>query len=127
MDHSIFQFVITIDDDLRIRESVESLLESAGLASLVFSSAEEFLRSGSLSEARCLITDVRMVGIDGVELLRRVRLVRPQLPVIFITGHQDDEVRRKALEGGAFAFLLKPFEPADLLAIVSQAVTGCDR
>jgi len=127
VDHSIFQFVITIDDDLRIRESVESLLESAGLASLVFSSAEEFLRSGSLSEARCLITDVRMVGIDGVELLRRVRLVRPQLPVIFITGHQDDEVRRKALEGGAFAFLLKPFEPADLLAIVSQAVTGCDR
>lgn len=116
--------VVGVDDDICIRESIASLVESAGFASLVFPSAEEFLRSGKLGEASCLITDARMPGIGGLELQRRVRLDRPQLPVIFITGHQDDEVRRKALGGGAFAFMLKPFEPGDLLAAVSRAVSN---
>jgi FixJ family two-component response regulator len=66
-----------------------------------------------------------MPGIDGIELQRRVRLNHPQLPIIFITGHQDTKARHKALEGGAFAFMLKPFEPANLLAAVNRAVSGC--
>lgn len=117
--------VVGVDDDIRIRESIASLVESAGFASLVFPSAEEFLRSEIIGEVSCLIIDVRMAGIDGIELQHRVRLDRPQLPVILITGHRDDEVRRKALEGGAFAFMLKPFEPGDLLAAVSRAVSSC--
>jgi len=119
------QIVVGVDDDVRIRESIESLFESAGFTSLVFPSAEEFLRSGKLLETSCLITDVRMPGMDGLELLRRVRFDRPRLPVIFISGHHDDEVQRKALEGGAFAFMYKPFDPGDLLTAVNQAMSDC--
>lgn len=117
--------IVGVDDDIRIRESIESLIESAGFTSLVFPSAEEFLRSGKLFEASCLITDVRMSGMDGLELQRRVRFERPRLPVIFISAHQDDEVRHKALEGGAFAFMYKPFDPGDLLQAVNRAMSDC--
>src|SRR5262245_61303879 len=116
--------VVGVDDDIRIREAIESLVESAGFASFVFASAEEFLQSGKALAACCLITDVRMPGIDGLELQRRIRADRPQFPVIFISGHHDDEVRRKALEGGAFAFMYKPFDPRDLLAAVNQAISN---
>jgi FixJ family two-component response regulator len=125
MTDQTMQIVVGVDDDIRIREAIESLVESAGFTPLVFPSAEEFLRSGKLLETSCLITDVRMAGIDGLELQRRVRFDRPQLPVIFISGHHDDAVRRKALEGGAFAFMYKPFEPGDLLGAVNQAMSDC--
>ena len=115
--------VVGVDDDIRMRESIESLVESAGFASLLFPSAEEFLKSGKLAEVSCLITDVRMSGMDGIELQRRVRFDRPQLPVIFISGHHDDAIRRKAVEDGAFAFMYKPFDPGDLLGAINQAVS----
>jgi FixJ family two-component response regulator len=124
MANPTMHIVVGVDDDIRIRESIESLVESAGLTSLVFPSAEEFLRSGKLAEVSCLITDVRMSGMDGIELQRCVRFDRPQLPVIFISGHHDDEIRRQALEGGAIAFMYKPFDPGDLLDAVNRAV--CD-
>ena len=123
MLNSTPHLVVGVDDDIRIRESLESLIESAGFTSLIFPSAEEFLRSETLAEARCLITDVRMAAMDGIELQRRVRLDRPQLPVIFISGHHDDEARRRALEGGAIAFMYKPFDPGDLLAAINQAIS----
>jgi FixJ family two-component response regulator len=116
------QIVVGVDDDIRIRQSIESLVESAGFASLLFPSAEEFLKSGKLAEVSCLITDVRMSGMDGIELQQRVRFDRPQLPVIFISGHHDDAIRRKAVEDGAFAFMYKPFDPGDLLVAVTRAV-----
>jgi FixJ family two-component response regulator len=116
--------IVGVDDDVRILESIESLVESAGFASLIFSSAEQFLQSGKLAEAGCLITDVRMPGMDGIELQHRVRFNRPELPVIVIAGHRDEEMRRKALEGGAFAFLYKPFDPGDLLAAVNRAMSS---
>jgi len=119
--------IVGVDDDIRIRESLESLIESAGFTSLVFPSAEELLRSGKLSQASCLIADVRMATIDGIELQRQVRLDRPQLPVIFISGHHNDEIRRKALAGGAIAFMYKPFDPRDLLAAINQAMSDCSR
>src|SRR6202167_6052323 len=118
------QIVVGVDDDFRVRESIESLVESAGYAPLVFSSGEEFLRSGFLAGATCLITDVRMPGMDGIELQRRIRLERPELPVIFISAHYDDETRRRALGGGAIDFLNKPFDAAHLLEAIQAALTN---
>src|ERR1700724_3202307 len=111
--------VVGVDDDFRVRESIESLVDSAGFAPLLFSSAEEFLQSGSLAAATCLITDVRMPGMDGIELQRRVRLERPKLPVIFIAAHYDEEVRQRAFDGGAAAFLCKPFDATALLGAIA--------
>jgi FixJ family two-component response regulator len=116
------QIVVGVDDDFRVRESIESLVESAGYMPRVFSSAEEFLGSGALGEATCVITDVRMPGIDGVELQRRIRLQRPNMPVIFISAHFEDEIRRRALEGGAADFMYKPFDAADLLRAIDRAL-----
>ena len=98
-------------------------MASAGHTPLVFASAEEFLQSGAPELAICLITDVRMPGIDGLELQRRVRLQYPTLPVIFITAHYDDEIRRRALSQGAAGFLHKPFDAADLLGAIELALS----
>jgi len=115
--------VAAVDDDVRIRESIASLLESAGYAPVVFSSAEEFLGSAMLAAATCVITDVRMPGMDGIELQRRIRRERPALPVILISAHHNGELRRKAIDEGAVDFLYKPFDAADLLKIVQSALT----
>jgi FixJ family two-component response regulator len=115
--------VVAVDDDFRVRESIESLVASAGHTPLVFASAEEFLQSGAPELAICLITDVRMPGIDGLELQRRVRLQHPRLPVIFISAHYDDEVRKRALIQGAAGFLYKPFDAADLLGAIELALS----
>ena len=124
MPEAGIHIVVGVDDDFRVRESIESLVESAGYAALVFSSAEEFLQSGALAGTVCLITDVRMPGMDGIELQRRVRLQRPKLPVIFISAHQDEETRLRALDGGAVAFLYKPFDAAELLGAMQAAVNN---
>ena len=116
--------VVGVDDDFRVRESIERLVESAGYAASVFSSAEEFLQSGTLARAICLVTDVRMPGMDGIELQRRIRLERPQLPVIFISAHYDDEARQRALDAGAVAFLYKPFDAAELLGTIETALNA---
>jgi FixJ family two-component response regulator len=115
--------VVAVDDDFRVRESLQSLIESAGYEPVVFSSAEEFLQSGTLTAATCVITDVRMPGIDGIELQRRIKLERPDLPVIFISAHNHAEIRQKALDDGAFDFLFKPFNAADLLEAIQAALT----
>jgi FixJ family two-component response regulator len=116
------QVVVGVDDDFRVREAITSLVESAGYASRVFSSAEEFLQSGTLAGTSCLITDVRMSGIDGIELQRRARLVRPELPIIFISAHRDDEIRQQALHGGAVDFMFKPFDAAGLLVVIDRVL-----
>ena len=115
--------VAAVDDDFRVRESIESLVESAGHTPLVFASAEEFLQSGAPESAICLITDVRMPGIDGLELQRRVRLQYPRLPVIFMTAHYDNEIRQRALSQGAAGFLYKPFDAVDLLGAIEFALS----
>jgi FixJ family two-component response regulator len=125
-DHLMTNFarflVIAVDDDVRIRESIESLVASAGYRSASFSSAEEFLQSGMLSEASCVITDVRMPGMDGMELQRRIRVERPELPVIFVSGYNGAEIRRAALGEGAIEFLYKPFDAAHLLEVIRTSV-----
>jgi FixJ family two-component response regulator len=115
--------VAAVDDDFRVRESIESLLASAGFTPWIFASAEEFLQSGTLASAACLITDVRMPGIDGLELQRRVRFERPELPVIFVSAHYDAEIRSRAMGQGAAAFLYKPFDAADLLEAIEQVLS----
>jgi FixJ family two-component response regulator len=122
MPEAATPIVVGVDDDFRVRESIESLVESGGYAALVFSSAEEFLQSGALAGTICLITDARMPGMDGIELQRRVRLKGPELPVIFISAHYDEETRQRALDGGAVAFLYKPFDAAELLGTIKAAL-----
>src|SRR5580704_10539679 len=123
MVNDVIPIVAAVDDDFRVRESIKSLLESAGYAPLVFSCAEEFLRSGTLAAATCVITDVRMPGMDGIELQRRIRLERPKLPVILISAHYNPEIRQTAIDGGAVDFLYKPFDATDLLKIIQSALT----
>jgi FixJ family two-component response regulator len=115
--------VAVVDDDPRVRESLESLIASAGLTACVFARAEDFLRGGDLAAAGCLITDVRMPGMDGVALQRLVRSLRPELPVIFITAHHDDEVERRALAEGAACFFRKPFDAGELLRATRTALS----
>jgi FixJ family two-component response regulator len=122
--------VAVVDDDPRILESLESLLEAAGLNARVFSLAEDFLNGDHLSLTSCLVTDVRMAGISGLDLQRRVRRERPQLPVIFVTAHHDEEVKRRALEEGAAFLFYKPFDADELLQAIKLALikpTGGNR
>ena len=114
--------VAAVDDDFRVRESLESLIESAGYKPVVFSSAEEFLQSETLTAATCVITDVRMPGMDGVELQRRIKLERPTLPVILISAHHDAAVRQTAIDEGAVDVLYKPFDGGNLLAIIQSVL-----
>jgi len=114
--------VATVDDDRRVRESLQSVLESAGYEAVSFDSAETFLLSGALSTVSCVIVDVRLPGMDGTELQRRVREERCQVPFILITAHDDDDVRQQALRDGALAFLVKPFDGGDLLEHVARAM-----
>jgi FixJ family two-component response regulator len=123
MANEVIPIVAAVDDDFRVRESVKSLLESSGYAAIVFASAEEFLQSGTLAAAACVIADVRMPGMDGVELQRRIRLERPKLPVILISAHHNPEVRQRAIDEGAVDVLYKPFDAADLLKMIQSAVT----
>jgi FixJ family two-component response regulator len=115
--------VATVDDDPRIRESLESLIESADLKVRVFSVAEDFLRGDLVAETSCLVTDVRMPEMDGLELQRRVRLERPELPVIFITAHHENRIKQRAYAQGAALFMRKPFEADELLRAIKLAVS----
>ncbi|HUB81659.1 MAG TPA: response regulator [Bryobacteraceae bacterium] len=123
MANELIPIVAAVDDDFRIRESMASLLESAGYAPMVFSSAEEFLGSGTLTAAGCVISDVRMPGMDGIELQRRIKLERPALPVILMSAHHNAAIRQTAFDEGAAAFLYKPFDATDFLNIVQSALT----
>ena len=88
----------------------------------MFASAEAFLDSGAVTRARCVILDVRLPGIDGLELQRRIRKMRPILPIIFVTAHDEDDTREQALGGGAIAFMVKPFDAAELVERIEAAV-----
>ena len=107
--------VVAVDDDRRVRESIQSVLESAGYETEVYGSAETLFDSGCVTRAACVVADVKLPGIDGIELQRRIRLQLPDMPVIFITAHDDDDIRQQALRGGAVAFMVKPFDAGELL------------
>jgi len=112
--------VVVVDDDWRVRQSLRNVVESAGLRCLTFASGREFLDSGQLETAGCVILDVRMPGIGGLELQHQIRRQRPLLPVLFISAHDDDATRRRALAGGAVDFLCKPFDADHLLRALDR-------
>jgi FixJ family two-component response regulator len=108
--------VSIVDDDESVREAIKSLLRSVGFGADVFASAEEFLRSDRLKDTTCLILDVRMPGMNGLELQERLASLEYKIPIIFITAHvSDQEARHRALQAGAVDFLRKPFSEETLL------------
>jgi FixJ family two-component response regulator len=112
-----------VDDDESVREAIKSLLRSVGLGADVFASAEEFLKSDRLKNTACLILDVRMPGMTGLELQELLAAAHYKIPIIFITAHVSDrEARNRALQAGAVDFLSKPFSEEILLKDV-YAVT----
>jgi FixJ family two-component response regulator len=111
-----------VDDDESVREALKSFLKSAGFEAEAFASAEELLSSGHLSGAACLILDVRMPGMSGVELQDRLTASQERVPIIFISAHADDEARERALASGAVDFLQKPFSDEALLNAIEAAV-----
>jgi FixJ family two-component response regulator len=111
-----------IDDDEAIRRSLDDLIRSAGLRALGFSSAEAFLQSNQLSEIDCLILDLCLPGMSGLELQRQLAEDNFDLPIIFMTAHESGDRRRQAIEAGAVTFLNKPFEEADLLNAIDIAL-----
>ena len=114
--------ISVIDDDDALRSSLENLIRSVGWRVQCFSSAEAFLTSNQMHETGCLILDVRMRGMSGLELQRHLVVANSQTPIIFITAHEDDDRRRQALEAGAVAFLHKPFYQEELLNAIDAAL-----
>jgi FixJ family two-component response regulator len=99
-----------VDDDDTVRAATESLVRSLGFETRTFASAESFLQSSSLQATRCLILDVQMPNMSGIELQERLSDLGFEIPIIFVTAYPDEAVRQRAMEAGADAFLLKPFE-----------------
>jgi FixJ family two-component response regulator len=116
------RLVAIVDDDQSVQRSLQDLIESDGLPALCFSSAEQFLDSQARSKVACLITDIRMPGMSGLELQAKLKAERCLIPVIFITAHGDAEMRIHAMRQGAVEFLSKPFDDAVLLEIVQAAL-----
>jgi FixJ family two-component response regulator len=111
-----------MDDDESVQSALQDLIESDGPSALCFGSAEQFLDSGARHEAACLIADIRMPGISGLELQAKLKAERCRIPIIFITAHGDAEMRIHAMREGAVEFLSKPFDDAVLLEIVHAAL-----
>jgi FixJ family two-component response regulator len=111
-----------VDDDDSVRESLRRLMRSVGFAVNVFASAEEFLDSDRLHDTDCLILDVRLPGMNGLELQRQLAISHSEIPIIFITSYEDDEVRARALNAGAVDYFLKPFDDEDLLDAIEEAL-----
>jgi FixJ family two-component response regulator len=114
--------VSIVDDDDLMRSALQGLLKAVGLAALAFASAEEFLESGQQHETACLIADIRMSGMSGLELQARLNAERLRIPTIFITAHGDERLRMQALRAGAVEFLAKPFDDEVLLESVRAAL-----
>jgi FixJ family two-component response regulator len=111
-----------VDDDESIREAIQSLLRSVGFRAKTFASAEQFLQSDQIETTACLILDVRMPGMSGLELQRRLMATQWRIPIVFVTAHGDGETRSRALQAGAVEFLLKPFSEEALLNAIQAAL-----
>ena len=116
------RLVAIVDDDESVQLALRDLIESDGLPALCFSSAEQFLGSEARGKAACLIADIRMPGMSGLELQAKLKAERCRIPVIFITAHGDAGIRIRAMRQGAVEFLSKPFDGAALLEIVHTAL-----
>jgi len=116
------KFVALVDDDDLVRTAIQGLLKSVGLPARAYASGEEFLDSGQQHQTACLIADIRMPGMSGLDLQARLNAERCQIPTIFITAHGDEAMRLQAMRAGAVEFLPKPFDDELLLESVRAAL-----
>ena len=114
--------VFVVDDDPSVRDSIQGLLKSASLRSESFGTAEEFLRNKRPEGPSCLVLDVNLPGVNGLDFQRQLADAGIQIPIIFVTGHGDIPMTVKAMKSGAVEFLTKPFEDQDLLNAIQQAL-----
>ena len=114
--------IAIVDDDSSVREAATTLIRSLGYATMTFASAEEFLESGRLPDTSCLITDVQMRGMSGVDLQDHLTANGHATPVIFVTAYPEPSVRTRALNAGAFGFLSKPFREERLIECLDRAL-----
>jgi FixJ family two-component response regulator len=114
--------VAIVDDDDLMRGALQGLLKSVGLRAQAFASAEEFLNSGQQHEVGCLVADIRMPGMSGLELQAKLNADQCRIPTIFITAHGDEKMRMQALRAGAVEFMAKPFDDEALLESVRAAL-----
>ena len=114
--------VAIVDDDDLMRSALQGMLKSVGLPSQTFASAEEFLKSGQQQQTACLIADIRMPGMSGLELQAKLNAEHCRIPTIFITAHGDAKMRMQALRAGAVEFMAKPFDDEVLLESVRAAL-----
>ena len=121
---SVRSSICLVDDDASLRDSVSNLLNSVGFEVVVFESAETFLASDVLARTGCLVLDLRLQGMNGLDLMSHLISVAQAVPTIVLTGHGDEVVRRQALALGASAFLTKPFRARELIAAVRLAVAA---
>jgi FixJ family two-component response regulator len=122
MTPAVAATVFVVDDDDLVRASIQGMLKSVGLRSETFGTAQEFLRSKRPDEPSCLILDVRLPGISGLDFQRELADAGIRIPIIFITGHGDIPMTVKAMKSGAVEFLTKPFRDQDLLDAIHQAL-----
>src|SRR5215470_17545632 len=117
-------FVCVVDDDSSMRDSLSNLIRSTGLNVQTFASAQEFLRTPRPDAPSCLVLDVQLPGLSGLELQQELAHMHVRLPIIFITGHGDIPMTVRAMKAGASEFLTKPFRDKDLLNAIEQAIDG---
>ena len=116
--------VVIVDDDELMRSALQGLMKEAGFHALTFASAEEFLNSGEQGRTACLIADIRMPGMSGLDLQSQLNRDRIRIPIIFITALGDEKMRMQALRAGAVEFLSKPFDDDALLDTVRAALNS---
>jgi FixJ family two-component response regulator len=119
--------VVIVDDDDDVRLSLANLLQSAGFSASTFNSGESLVADRGWEGSQCLIVDVRMKGMSGIELVRLLRQSRIDIPTFILTAQCDEETRRGALRAGATGFICKPFDEDELIELVGQACLGSKR
>ena len=115
-----------VDDDESVREATKALVRSMGYDAFTFASAEEFLDSNQVHDASCIITDLQMPGLSGVELQKRLIAKGCRVPVIFVTAFPNERTRKDVLDAGAIGFLSKPFSDESLVQCLERALASCN-
>ena len=119
--------IAVIDDDESVRRATANLVKSLGLCVIAFASAEEFLESPRFDDVSCIISDIQMPGMNGLELQQHLARAAPERPLIFITAFADEPLRKQAMEAGAIGFLGKPFEAQRLIECITWALGTAGR
>jgi len=114
--------VFVVDDDRSVREGLVDMVQSLGMQARAFASAQQFLQHKRPDTPACLVLDVRLPGLSGLDLQRQLGQSGQPIPIVFITAQKDETVRKRALEGGAVGFLLKPFSDTALLKVLNMAL-----